>query len=254
MLNAAVTVIKRDVKRALRQRLRLLGTLVRPLLWLFVIGTGLSTVIHPLANYPYQTYLLPGLIGMVLLFGGVLSALTTALEKDSGTIRILLLAPFSRVWIVLMRTVSAAVIAVSYVSLFILSILPFGLFPPDINIPLMALSIICIAILWGAVGVLFAVLAKGMENFSLIMNFVVFPLYFLSGGLYPLNDLPKFMKYIIQLNPFSYCVDLIQHAMNMQPLAHYTQITDIVVIVSSTIIILAISSTLFLKKSFEDIL
>lgn len=253
IFTAASALINRDIHRILRQKMRLAGTLVRPLLWLLVIGTGFSGIIPSIDNYAYQTYLMPGLIGMVLLFGGVLCALTTALEKDAGTIRLLLVAPFSRIWIILFRATSAAIVALIYTALFILVVYPFHFIPSDINYPLFVISIVLCAHLWGSFGMFLVVLSKSMENFSLIINFVVFPLYFLSGALYPLQHLPEYMKFVTQLNPFCYCVDLIQHSMKMTAVTHYTLAFDCAVITISTVLLLALTSIIFMKKSFEDL-
>ncbi len=234
--------------------MRLLSTLSRPLLWLFVIGTGLGSVITPLNDYPYQTYLVPGLVGMVLLFGGILSALTMALERDHGTILFLLIAPFSRGWITIFRTLGAAITASIYTLLFVLIIMPFYFYPTEVDYTLLLSAIILCALLWGAFGMLLAVLSKGMENFSVMMNFVIFPLYFLSGGLYPLQHLPYVMKQVVLLNPFTYCVDLLQHSMNLKGLTHFSITVDISVIVICTLLFLAASCVIFLKKPYEKMI
>ncbi|MBS0285996.1 MAG: ABC transporter permease [Proteobacteria bacterium] len=254
MFNAAIALISKDVRRALRQKMRLLSTLSRPLLWLFVIGTGLGSVIQPLNDYPYQTYLIPGLVGMVLLFGGILSALTTALEKDFGTLRFLLIAPFSRGWIIIFRALSAAIIAIIYTLLFVLIILPFYFYPKEVDYSLLVMTIITSALLWGAFGMLLVVFSKTSENFSVIMNFVVFPLYFLSGGLYPLHNLPPIMKQVVQLNPFTYCVDMLQHSMHLDGLAHYTVTMDIAVMLSAAFVFVFIAVILFLRKPYEELI
>ncbi len=253
IFTAASALIIKDVRRILRQKMRLAGNLVRPLLWLLVIGTGFSSIIPSVDNYPYQTYLMPGLIGMVLLFGGTLCALTMALERDSGTIRLLLIAPFSRIWIILFRVISAAIIATIYAALLVLIITPFHFMPPDVNYPLFLFSIILSALLWASFGMFLVVLSKSMENFSLIINFIVFPLFYLSGALYPLQQLPKSMKYIIQLNPFTYCVDLIQHGMGMTNVAHYSLEVDLAVIITSTFLLIVVAATIFVNKSFEEL-
>ncbi len=252
-LIAAYALIVRDVSRILRQKMRMAGTLVRPLLWLLVIGTGFSTIIPSVDHYSYQTYLMPGLIGMVLLFGGVLCALTMAIERDSGTLRLLLVAPFARFWIILMRVISSSIIAMVYTTLFILVVLPFNFMPHQIDYPLLIASIFLSALLWASMGMLLVVLSKNMENFSLVINFVIFPLYFLSGALYPLRDLPPLMKSIVQFNPFSYCVDFIQHGMKMENITHYSLVFDSSVIITCTIFIIGLTAFVFMKKSFEDL-
>ncbi|MGD9592322.1 MAG: ABC transporter permease, partial [Candidatus Berkiella sp.] len=195
-MSAAKALIYRDLTRVMRNKLRIAGTLVRPLLWLVVIGSGYSSIVPTVGKYPYQTYLMPGLIGMVLLFGSVLCSLTMAIEKESGSIRLLLVAPFSRYWIIVLRIISSAMIAVVYAFLFISIVLPFNLLPAQINYPLFCMSICMTSLLWGATGTLIAVLSRGMENFSLIINLVIFPLFFLSGALYPLNDIPTYMRLV----------------------------------------------------------
>jgi ABC-2 type transport system permease protein len=244
--------IIRDLSKALKQKTRLLGTMARPLLWLLVIGQGLDTVVTQVSEYRYQGYLLPGLVGMVLLFGGVLCALSIASEKESGVIRLYLMAPFSRSWIVFARTVSAAIVAIFYVSFFILLVYPFDFFPHQVQWTLLGTAILTSALLWASFGMLLAVFSKSMENFSLIVNLIIFPLYFFSGALYPLKGLPSTLHHITLLNPFSYCVDLLQHAMNMTEVTHYSVKLDLFVIIVFTLILTSVSCIVFNHKSFDE--
>ncbi len=102
-----VAVLEREVLKLLRQRGRLLSSMVRPLLWLLVIGAGLGAIQGRLGDSSYQAFLVPGVLGMTLLFGGMLAALSTVYDKESGVMRMLVIAPIEHYWIVLAKALGA---------------------------------------------------------------------------------------------------------------------------------------------------
>lgn len=212
MHRALLAIIGRELRRMFRQRGRLVSAMVRPLIWLFVIGSGFQAMLKGLGVDHYQQFMVPGLLAMVLLFGAMLASLSMVYDKESGVMRMLIIAPFPHYWIILARTLSATVAALVQVFLLIVILIPMGYFGMPASPPLLLAGLIMTALTCAAAGMLIAVYSKTMDNFAVIMNFVIFPMFFLSGALYPVEHLPLVLKAIALANPFSYGVDLLKHA------------------------------------------
>ena len=210
---ATKAIIGRELTRMLRQRGRLLSAMVRPLIWLLVIGSGFGAMLQQHGAGDYKLFLIPGLLCMVLLFGAMLASLSLVYDKESGVMRMLVIAPFSHYWIILARTVSAAIAGLVQVLLLIIILVLMGYLAMPSSIGLFVLGLILTALLCAAFGMVIAVFSKTLDNFAVIMNFVIFPVFFLSGALYPLEHLPAWLKLITLVNPFSYGVDLLKHAL-----------------------------------------
>jgi ABC-2 type transport system permease protein len=213
MRRALQAIISRDLKRMLRQRGRLLSALVRPLIWLLVIGTGFQSMLAGDASMDYKQYLVPGVLGMALLFGALLSSLSMVYDKESGVMRMLVMAPFHHAWILMARMLSATLIGLIQAVILLLFLALFGYLRAPVNIPLLLLGLGMTSLVCAVVGSLIAVYSKNLEDFATIMNFVIFPMFFLSGALYPIQDLPAILKTAVLVNPFSYGVDLLKHAL-----------------------------------------
>ncbi len=119
-------VLEREVLRMLRQKTRLVSAMVRPLIWLFVIGGGFGTVIGEARGIPYQSFLVAGVIGMTMLFGAMLAALTTVYDKESGVMRMMIIAPLPHFWIVIAKVLSAALAAILQALLLIVLLAVLG--------------------------------------------------------------------------------------------------------------------------------
>ena len=207
-------IISRDLTRMLRQRGRLLSAMIRPMIWLLIIGTGFGTVLEQFGRGSYQQFMVPGILCMVLLFGSVLASLSLVYDKESGVMRMLLIAPFPHYWIILTRTLGAAVVGLCHALLLIVILAAIGYLGMPDSIPLLIIGLITTALLSAALGALIAVYSRTLENFAVIMNFFIFPTFFLSGALYPVDRLPPLLQWITRVNPFSYGVDLLKHAIN----------------------------------------
>lgn len=208
MIRSIVVMLFYDIKLWFGLKSRLLSGLIRPLLWLLVIGAGFSRIT---VGYDYQRYLLPGLMGMTILFGSILASLSMAQERHQGLMRMLMLAPFGHYWIIVGRVLSSALIACIQVIILIVLLIGLGFFHVD-HISWIALLslIISSAILFATIGVMVAIFAGNLENFTVVMNMLIFPLFFLSGALYPIQTSPSVLKYLMLANPFTYVVDLFQ--------------------------------------------
>jgi ABC-2 type transport system permease protein len=212
MMRAVLAIIQRELARTLRQRGRLLSALVRPLIWLLVIGGGVETMMPSSAGTGYRAFLAPGLLAMTLLFGAMLSALSLVHDRESGVLRLLLVAPIHHAWIIIARILSAAVVALVQAGLLLLLLWPAGYVGAGWDPIVLLAGLVATALAAACLGMLVAVAVRGLENFAVMMNFVIFPLFFLSGALYPLHGLPPWLRLAALANPFSYGVDLLKHA------------------------------------------
>ena len=228
---AAVTALsQRETVKFLQQKGRLFSAFVRPALWLFVFAVGFRGVYgvdagEPYAqrNVDYEYYILPGLTGMVLLFSGMQSSLSMVYDREMGMMRLLLTAPLPRWYLLTAKLLSGTFISVVQAYAFLLICLPFDAFTGlhvAFNDPwgwlyvLPALFATGMAL--GALGLLLSVHIKQLENFAGTMNFVIFPMFFISPALFPLWYLieggAEAVWWIAAFNPFTYGVQLIRYA------------------------------------------
>lgn len=210
ILRPLTAVILRELTRTLRQRGRLFSALVRPVLWLMVIGGGVETMLP--RGGSYRAFLAPGLLAMTLLFGAMLAALSLVHDRESGVLRMLLIAPIHHAWIVIARILSAALTALVQGLLLVAILAIAGYVGRDWNLPLLLAALAMTAAAAACLGMLVAVIIRTLENFAVMMNAVIFPVFFLSGALYPIDGLPPYLRWAASINPFSYGVDLIKHA------------------------------------------
>ena len=213
MLRPIYAVLEREVVKMFRQRTRLISAMVRPLIWLFVIGAGFGTVLGRSHGIDYQQFLAPGVLGMTALFGAMLAALTMVYDKESGVMRMLIIAPFAHHWIIVAKTLSAALAGLVQSVLLLILFAVLGFLSSKMNYPLLALAVLMACLTSAGIGILVAAFTRTLDNFAAIMNFVIFPVFFLSGALYPIDNLPPVLKAVSMLNPFTYAVDLLKHAM-----------------------------------------
>jgi ABC-2 type transport system permease protein len=214
-------ILLREWLRYLSQKERFVSSLVRPLLWLFIFAAGFRQVLGVSIIPPYETYVLyevyitPGLCGMILLFSGMQSSLSMVYDREMGNMRILLVSPFPRWYLLISKLLAGVAVSLLQVYAF-LAIAWFW----DVKAPVEGYLLILPALFFsglmlGALGMLLSSLVKQLENFAGIMNFVIFPMYFASSALYPLwrvREASPLLYDICLLNPFTYAVELIRFA------------------------------------------
>ena len=244
-------VLEREVLRMLRQKTRLVSAMVRPLIWLFVIGGGFGTVIGEARGIPYQSFLVAGVIGMTMLFGAMLAALTTVYDKESGVMRMMIIAPLPHFWIVIAKVLSAALAAILQALLLIVLLAVLGYIDTSTNFLLLAAGLLITSLACAGIGILTASFTRSLDNFAAIMNFVIFPVFFLSGSLYPVQDLPEVLRWIATINPYTYGVDLLRHATlaSGDMVADFTVTTDVAVLACFTLAAVALASWRFSRES-----
>lgn len=198
----------RQIKRYLRSKSRIIGSLGQPILFLVALGFGLGPIFKRAGGGNYIDFLAPGVIAQGVLFTAIFSGIELIWDRQFGFLKETLVAPVSRFQIMLGKTLGGATIATFQGIIIFLLTLLIG-FRPDnlILLPLFFASLFLIALLFTALGTAIASMLQDFQGFQLIMNFLVMPLFFLSGALFPLDGLPNFLKIITRINPLSYGVD-----------------------------------------------
>lgn len=215
-------IVHREIAKFLRQTERLISALVRPGLWLLVFATGLHdllgvSIIPPYQTYvPYQEYVLPGLIGMVVLFQCMQSALSMVYDREAGVMRVMLVTPLPRSYLLFCKIAAATILALIQAYTFLLLARLFGFGFPGLGTLYILPAVILAGLMLGSVGLLVSVYTPQLENFAGMMNFVVFPMFFLSSSLYPLWKLREagadFVYWLSVANPFTHAVELVRFA------------------------------------------
>lgn len=198
----------RQLKRYLRSRSRVLGSLAQPLLFLIALGYGLGPVFQKAGEGNYVQFLVPGIIGMAIIFSSVFSGIEIIWDKQFGFLKETLVAPVSRVNIMIGRTLGGATTATmqGIIVFLIASLIGFKI--ENVSSVIFAvLLMLLISILFTALGTIIASQLDDMQGFQLIVNFLVMPLFFLSGALFPLNGLPKVLAALTRIDPLSYGID-----------------------------------------------
>lgn len=236
----------RQLKRHFRSKARLVGSLGQPLLFLFALGFGLGPVFQQAGRGDYIQFLVPGIIAMGILFTAVFSGIETIWDRRFGFLKETLVAPISRLQIVVGRTLGGATVAmIQGITVLIIS-LAIGFKIENLNLlPLMFVFMFLIALLFTALGTAIASLLEDMHGFQLIMSFLIMPLFFLSGALFPLEGLPRFLNLIATINPLSYGVDGLR-AVSMNG-AYFGLFSDVLILSAITALLLIIGSYLFSK-------
>jgi len=217
-----LAITRREVLKFLRQTERLLSALIRPALWLLVFATGLHDLLGlsiqaPYRTYtPYQEYIIPGLIGIVILFQCMQSALSMVYDREAGVMRVMLVSPLPRSFLLFSKIAAATILSLLQVYAFLLLALAFGITMPPMSWITIIPAVILTGLMLGSIGLLVSVYTPQIENFAGMMNFVVFPMFFLSSALYPLWKLREAgaypIFYISQANPFTHAIELIRFA------------------------------------------
>ena len=204
----------RELKRYIRSRVQIVVTLVQPCLYLFALGSGLSPIFKMAGQGSYIQFVAPGIIGMTVLFNSTFSGMAMLFDRQFGFLKETLVAPVSRLQIMVGRTLGAATSACCQGVLVLLICLIAGFRPHSwLAIPEALLFILLIAIVFSALGTALGSVLKDMQGFQVVMNFLVMPMFFLSGALYPLAHLGKVMSFVTRIDPLTYGVDGLRGAL-----------------------------------------
>lgn len=217
-----IAIVKREALRFIHQRERFVAALVRPLVWLLVFAAGFRaalglSIIPPYQTYiTYETYIVPGLCGMIMLFNGMQSSLSLVYDREMGSMKLLLTSPLPRWWVLFCKLIGSTAISVLQVYTFLAIAAAFGITMPALGYLVALPALIVAGVMLGALGLLLSSFIKQLENFAGVMNFVIFPMFFLSSALYPLwkmAESSELLYTICALNPFTHAVELIRFAL-----------------------------------------
>ncbi len=204
----------REVKRYLRSRPQIIASLAQPLLYLLVLGFGLNTVFQQSGQGSYLQFIAPGVIGMGVLFTSMFSGIGLLWDRQFGFLRETLVAPVPRLHIMIGRTLGGATIAMIQGLLVLIVCVIAGFRPAGVGAVALALVFIAMtAVVFAALGTAIGSSLKDMQGFQLIMNFLVMPIFFLSGALFPLSNLPAALTVATRIDPLAYGVDGIRGAL-----------------------------------------
>jgi len=236
----------RQIKRYLRSKSRLVGSLAQPLLFLLALGYGFGSVFQKAGEGSYINFLAPGIIGMSIIFTAIFSGIEIIWDRQFGFLKEMLVAPVSRLSIMIGRTLGGATVAAMQGFVVLAISLLFGFHPYSWGGILPAILVMfLVALLFTSLGTMIASLLDDMQGFQLIMNFLVMPLFFLSGALFPLQGLPKALSIIAGIDPLSYGIDALR--ILLIGTGHYGLGIDIVVLGAITAVFLYLGSYFFKK-------
>ncbi len=207
---------KRDLVRFWRDTPRRIGAFFQPILYLFLLGTGLQSAFKAFGggDVKYVLFMFPGILGMTVLFTAVFSAISIVWDRQFGFLKEVLVSPIPRSSVALGKVMGGATTALMQgMVLMVLAFLPMFLgFSLDTLWKVLALIpvISLLAIGMTSLGVVVAARMRSFEGFPIIMNFILMPLFFLSGAMFPLQGLPRWMDILTKLNPLTYGVDALR--------------------------------------------
>ena len=228
----------RELKRYVRSRPQIIASLAQPMLYLLVLGFGLGPVFQKAGQGSYLQFVAPGVIGMTVLFSSIFSGLVLLWDRQFGFLKEMLVAPVPRLHIMIGRTLGGATVATIQGCLIALVCVIAGFRPVSIAVvPLALVFMILIATVFGALGTGIGSMLQDMQGFQLIMNFMVLPIFFLSGALFPLTNLPLPLAIVTRLDPLAYGVDGLRAT--LLGASHFGAPVDLAVLAVVAVIFLA---------------
>lgn len=235
----------RQIKRYFRSKSRIIGSLGQPILFLVALGFGLGPVYAKAGGGNYIQFLAPGIISMGILFTAIFSGIEIIWDRQFGFLKETLVAPVPRLSIMLGRTLGGATVA-CFQGLAVLIISVIAGFRPELaSLPMAIAFMIGIALVFTALGTAIASVLEDMQGFQLIINFVVMPIFFLSGALFPIDSLPATIKVLVNLNPLSYGVDGLRAV--LLGTSHFGLGMDTAVLATFIVVFVSIGAWLFSK-------
>jgi ABC-2 type transport system permease protein len=245
------TIWLRETKRFTRYRSRILTSVVTPLLWLLIFGTGLGSAVRFGGNLPggYQAFIYPGIIGQTILFTAIFSGVSVIVDRQYGFLKEIMVAPITRPSIVFGKAIGISTASVIQGVILLFLSFVVGVHMTPIIFLASFLLMIPISVGLAGVGLLIASFTDSLEGFNLIMSFVVLPMFLLSGALFPVNGLPTLLQGAVYLDPLTYGVDALR-----QIILGYGAIPlyiSVVVIIVFAAVMVFLSAYMFTKREQE---
>ena len=246
-LEGFYTIWLRENKRFVRYRSRIITSVVTPLLWLIIFGTGLGSAVRfGTGAAGYQAFIFPGIIGQTILFTAVFSGVSVIMDRQYGFLKEILVAPISRPSIVFGKALGISTTAmIQGMVLLLLSFIVAVPMTPIIFLESVGV-ILLISLGLSGLGLLISSFTDSMEGFNLIMSFIVLPIFLLSGALFPITGLPSWLQVAVYINPLTYGVDALRNIiLNEAVLPLYV---DVIVVAVFAVMMIMISALVFSKK------
>lgn len=245
-MNAIYILWLRQLKRQVRAKSRLIGSLGQPILFLFALGFGFGPIFEKAGGGNYIQFIAPGIIAMGIIFNATISGIEVIYDRQFGFLKETLVAPVSRFNIMIGRTLGGATIAmVQGIVVFLITLVAgfrpvswFGLIPA-------LFFMFLIGLLFSSIGTAIGSTLEDMQGFGLILNFFVLPVFFLSGAIFPLTNLSSLVTILTEINPLTYGVDGIRGALLGN--AHFLLSTDAIILCVVTAVFVWIGSALFAR-------
>jgi ABC-2 type transport system permease protein len=243
-MNVIFVLWLREVKRYMRSRAQIIGSLAQPLLYLLVLGFGFGAVFQQAGQGSYLQFVAPGVVAMGVLFTSIFSGIGLLWDRQFGFLKETLVAPVPRLQIMAGRTLGGATIAIIQGTLVLVVCMLVG-FRPDswVGVPLAFLFMALISVVFAALGTVIGSSLRDMQGFQLIMNFLIMPIFFLSGALFPLDNLPMALTIATRLDPLAYGVDGLRGA--FIGLSEIGMLVDVAVLAALSIVFLLLGARAF---------
>jgi len=243
-VNTIYVLWLRQVKRYFRSKPRIIASLGQPLLYLFGFGFGFGPVLQKAGQGNYIQFLAPGMIGMTILFTSIFSGIELMFDRQFGFLKEMLVAPQPRLLLMIGRTIGGATTAIFQGIIVIAICLLAGFRPATLAaLPMAFAFMVLVAILFTALGTAIACLLTDMQGFQMVMGFLIMPVFFLSGALFPLNGLPAAMRILTRIDPLTYGVDGLRGAMN--GVSNFGAGLDFLVLIGIGLVFMFIGARLF---------
>jgi len=236
----------RELKRYVRSRAQIVASLGQPLLYLIALGFGMGPVFQKAGQGNYVQFIAPGIIAMTVLFSSVFSGVGLLWDRQFGFLKETLVAPVPRLQIMLGRTLGAATVACIQGLLVAMVCLIAGFRPTNwAAIPMAIGFMVLIASLFASLGTAIGAILENIQGFQLIMSFLVMPIFFLSGALYPLTNLPFVLTLVTRADPLTYGVDGLRST--LIGVSTFGLATDAAVLLVGITVLLMVGSRLFAR-------
>jgi ABC-2 type transport system permease protein len=241
------TVWLREIIRFLKSKSRVVGSGGQPFIWLAIAGVGFASAIGVIGGVNYLTFVAPGIIGMTLLFSSIFSGVNVIWDRQFGFLKEILIAPVPRVGIVLGKIAGSATVSLISAVVILVTVVVFGVIPlSDLTVMGLVETVIFMIMVpctFVSVGLIIASTVDNVEGFQVIINFLVMPLFFLSGALFPLANAPLWMKVVSAVDPLRYGVDGLRGA--LIGVSSYPVYIDFLAVLASAVVLIIIADAAF---------
>jgi ABC-2 type transport system permease protein len=245
-MSAVYILWLRELKRYSRSRAMIVASLGQPLLYIFALGFGLGPVFQQAGRGSYLQFVAPGVVGMSVLFASIFSGIGLLWDRQFGFLKETLVAPVPRLHIMVGRTLGGATTAMIQGLLVLIVCLIAGFRPTHLSmLPMAVLFMALVSIVFAALGTAIGSTLQNMQGFQLIMNFLVMPIFFLSGALFPLTNLPTALTIVTRLDPLTYGIDGLRGA--LIGTSHFAFTTNLSVLAIVAVLFLALGAYSFSK-------